>query len=73
VMCEAMDIKKTTLFDTRLQMLNKESNDRIVYRNLALFISSCWSHLADCIFFLIKFIARHVFRYEQFKDNSIDL
>lgn len=65
-----MGVRKISLVDARVSMSNKEPSDHIVYRNMALFISSCWFYLTTCVFFLIKFIARHAFRYEEFKGNS---
>ncbi|ONK75207.1 uncharacterized protein A4U43_C03F14470 [Asparagus officinalis] len=75
-----MGVRRIALFHTRSHILNKEPFDRTIYKNMALFISSCWFYFTQFVFFLVKFTARHVFRIkmeegseEVIEDYSVSL
>lgn len=68
-----MGTRKFNLFDTHLQMMNKDSFDHIAYRNMmALFISSCWFYFTEFVLFLIKFVGQHIFRSKEDDSSQKD-
>ncbi|XP_020257059.1 uncharacterized protein LOC109833692 isoform X2 [Asparagus officinalis] len=66
-----MGVRRIALFHTRSHILNKEPFDRTIYKNMALFISSCWFYFTQFVFFLVKFTARHVFRIKHLYRNGL--
>ncbi|ONK73868.1 uncharacterized protein A4U43_C03F400 [Asparagus officinalis] len=76
-----MGARRIALSDARSRVLNKEPLfDHIIYKNMALFISSCWFYFARFVFFLVRFTARRVFRIkmeegseEVIEDYSVSL
>lgn len=71
---QAMGTRKFNLFDTHLQMMNKDAFDHIAFRNMmALFISSCWFYFAKFVLFLVKFVGQHIFRSKEDDSSQKDI
>ncbi|XP_029123814.1 uncharacterized protein [Elaeis guineensis] len=50
--------------------MNKETLNDIIFRRMALLISSCWFFITNSVIFLISLIARQVFRIFKIEDSS---
>ncbi|KAJ0975293.1 hypothetical protein J5N97_017258 [Dioscorea zingiberensis] len=60
-----MDLRRVSMYNTHWGLVMKGSLDDILYRKMALVITSFWFHFTASLFFLIGLIVKHVFRINR--------
>ncbi|KAG1366449.1 hypothetical protein COCNU_13G002390 [Cocos nucifera] len=66
----AMGIRKVAVIGAFTGSMNKESLNDIIYRKMALLISSCWFLISNSLILLLSIIARLAFRIFKMEDGS---
>ncbi|XP_008802627.3 uncharacterized protein LOC103716422 isoform X2 [Phoenix dactylifera] len=66
----AMGIRKVAVIGILTGSMNKESLNDIIYRKMALLISSCWFFITNSLILLVSILARQAFRIFKIEDSS---